>query len=332
MSFPEMRHDWSENEIAAIYELPLPELIFRAQTCHRSFHTPVEVQGASLLNVKSGGCPDDCSYCPQSAHYDKGQNRTPLMSLEDVVSAAKRARSLGATRFCMGAAWRDVPGGSDFERVLQLVRAVAALGLEVCCTMGMLTDWQAEALAAAGLTSYNHNIDTSPEFYDKIITTRTYEDRLRTLQRVRNAGISICCGGIIGMGESRLDRYRLLQQLAAMQPHPESVPVNLLVRIEGTPLADQGDIDVFDLVRTISCARILMPKSIVRLSAGRLSLCDEAQALCFIAGANSIFLGEKLLTTPNPEASKDQLLLDRLGMRLRAARSEEPKTEMSHGD
>jgi biotin synthase len=253
------------------------------------------------------------------------------MSLEDVVSAAERARSLGATRFCMGAAWRDVPGGSDFERVLQLVRAVAALGLEVCCTMGMLTDWQAEALAAAGLTSYNHNIDTSPEFYDKIITTRTYQDRLRTLQRVRNAGISICCGGIIGMGESRLDRYRLLQQLAAMQPHPESVPINLLVRIEGTPFADQGDIDVFDLVRTISCARILMPKSIVRLSAGRLSLCDEAQALCFIAGANSIFLGEKLLTTPNPEAGKDQLLLDRLGMRLRVARSEEPKTEMSHG-
>jgi len=331
MSFPKMRHDWSENEIAAIYELPLPELIFRAQTCHRSFHTPVEVQGASLLNVKSGGCPDDCSYCPQSAHYDKGRNRTPLMSLEDVVSAAERARSLGATRFCMGAAWRDVPGGSDFERVLQLVRAVAALGLEVCCTMGMLTDWQAEALAAAGLTSYNHNIDTSPEFYDKIITTRTYQDRLRTLQRVRNAGISICCGGIIGMGESRLDRYRLLQQLAAMQPHPESVPINLLVRIEGTPFADQGDIDVFDLVRTISCARILMPKSIVRLSAGRLSLCDEAQALCFIAGANSIFLGEKLLTTPNPEAGKDQLLLDRLGMRLRVARSEEPKTEMSHG-
>ncbi len=332
MIIPKIRHDWTEDEIAEIYTLPLPELIFRAQVCHHAFHAPDEVQGASLLNIKSGGCPDDCSYCPQSAHHDKGLNRTPLMSLGDVTAAAEKARMMGATRFCMGAAWRDVPGGSDFERVLILVRSVAALGLEVCCTMGMLDDSQAEALAAAGLTSYNHNLDTSPEFYGKIITTRTYEDRIRTLQRVRSAGISICCGGIIGMGESRRDRYLLLQQLASLQPHPESVPINLLVRIEGTPLANQGEIDVFDLVRMIACARILMPESIVRLSAGRLSLCDEAQALCFVAGANSIFLGEKLLTTLNPEVHNDQLLLDRLGMRLRSASGDKLQSETSHRD
>jgi biotin synthase len=331
MIIPEIRHDWTENEIASIYELPLPELIFRAQICHHAFHAPDEVQGASLLNIKSGGCPDDCSYCPQSAHYDKGLNRTPLMSLEDVIAAAEKARGIGASRFCMGAAWRDVPGGSDFERVLELVRSVAALGLEVCCTMGMLDDWQAKALAAAGLTSYNHNLDTSPEFYGKIITTRAYEDRLITLTRVRSAGISICCGGIIGMGESRRDRYRLLQQLASLDPHPESVPINLLVRIEGTPLGNQREVDIFELVRMIGCARILMPGSIVRLSAGRLSLCDEAQALCFIAGANSIFLGEKLLTTLNPETHKDRSLLDRLGMRLRAAAGNTINAEASRG-
>jgi biotin synthase len=253
------------------------------------------------------------------------------MSLQDVSSAAERALSLGATRFCMGAAWRSIPRGSDFECVLQLVRSVAALGIEVCCTMGMLDDSQADALAAAGLTSYNHNLDTSPEFYGKVITTRTYEDRLRTLERVRRAGISICCGGIIGMGESRPDRCRLLHQLASMQPHPESVPINLLVRIEGTPLANQKEIDVLELVRMIGCARILMPKSNVRLSAGRLALSDEAQALCFVAGANSIFLGEKLLTTSNPEVDKDRALLERLGMRLRAADRGRVKSRVSHG-
>ena len=319
MGAPYLRYDWSCDEIAAIYRLSIPELIFQAQTLHRKFHSCNEVQGCSLISVKTGGCPEDCGYCPQSSYHDTGVNRTELMSTEAAVAAAERARLSGATRLCMGGAWRDMPGGSDFERVLQLVRAVAALGLEVCCTMGMLTQEQADALAAAGLTSYNHNLDTSPEFYGHVISTRTYEDRLRTLERVQRAGIAVCCGGIIGMGESREDRYRLLQQLSSLRPHPESVPVNLLVRVEGTALAEQSAVDPLELVRMIAAARILMPQSTVRLSAGRLSLSDEAQALCFVAGANSIFLGEELLTTPNPETAKDLVLLERLGMRLRPA-------------
>ncbi len=253
-----------------------------------------------LLSIKTGGCPEDCAYCPQSAHYQTGVARTDLVSLDALTEAATRAREQGATRFCMGAAWRDVPDGAPFERVLEMVRVVRGLGMEACCTLGMLTQEQADALAAAGLTAYNHNLDTSPEFYGHIITTRTYDDRLQTLARVRRAGVTVCCGGIIGMGEDRGVRYRLLQQLATLDPHPESVPINLLVRVDGTPLADLPPEDPLELVRTIATARILMPASFVRLSAGRLSLTDEAQALCFLAGANSIFLGDRLLTTPEP--------------------------------
>ncbi len=314
----ELRHDWSIDEIESIYTLPLPDLIFRAQQAHRAYHSPDEVQGCVLLSIKTGGCPEDCAYCPQSAHYDTGLQRISMLTLEESVAAAEQALQHGATRFCMGAAWRNAPNGSDFEQVLAMVRAVRALGMEACCTLGMLTEKQAEALAAAGLTAYNHNLDTSPEFYSKIITTRTYQDRLETLERVRRSGISLCCGGIIGMGESRCDRYRLLEQLATQRPHPESVPVNLLVRVEGTPLAMQEPLDPIELVRMIATARVLMPASMVRLSAGRLSLSEESQALCLIAGANSIFMGEKLLTTPNPGLNQDQQLLDKLGIRLKA--------------
>lgn len=314
----ELRYDWTAHEIEAIYTLPLPELIFRAQTIHRACHRPDEVQGCALLSVKTGGCPEDCAYCPQSAHYQTGVARTALMTVEETLQAARRAQQQqGATRFCMGGAWRDVPHGAEFERVLEMVRGVRALGMEACCTLGMLTDEQATALAEAGLTAYNHNLDTSPEFYGEIITTRAYDERLQTLARVRRAGVTVCCGGIIGMGEQRADRYRLLEQLANQRPHPESVPINLLVRVAGTPLAaSQESIDPLELVRMIGAARILMPASMVRLSAGRLSLSDEAQALCFLAGANSIFIGEKLLTTPNPETDRDQRLLNKLGMRL----------------
>lgn len=316
MSSMELRYNWSETEIGAIFELPIPELIFQAQTVHRIFHRPDEIQGCSLLSVKTGGCPEDCSYCPQSGHFRTNLERTELMSLEDALSAAEVAISMRATRFCMGAAWRSMPGGEDFQRVLEMVRRVRAMGLEVCCTMGMLNYAQAQALAEAGLTAYNHNLDTSPEYYGSVISTRAYSDRISTLEHVRRAGITICCGGIIGMGESREDRYRLLRQLAAQQPHPESVPINLLVRVEGTPLADQADVDPMELVRMVATARILMPQSRVRLSAGRSALSDEAQALCFVAGANSIFLGDKLLTTDNTELDQDMELLARLGMKL----------------
>jgi biotin synthase len=319
MGIDELRYDWQELEIAAIFELPLPELIFRAQQSHRRFHHPDEIQGCSLLSVKTGGCPEDCSYCPQSGHFRTNLERSELMSLEEAVAAADCALLLGATRFCMGAAWRSMPKGEEFERVLEMIRRVRALGLEVCCTMGMLDSRQAQDLAAAGLTAYNHNLDTSPEYYGSIITTRAYADRIATLEYVRKAGITICCGGIIGMGETRADRYLLLQQLAAQRPHPESVPINLLVRVEGTPLADQSEVDPLELVRMIATARILMPQSIVRLSAGRSSLSDATQALCFVAGANSIFLGARLLTTPNAEVPQDLDLLKRLGMRLSPA-------------
>jgi biotin synthase len=314
---PTIRHDWSVAEIEAIYAAPLPDLLFQAQQAHRAYHPSDEVQGCMLLSVKTGGCPEDCAYCPQSAHYKTTVTRGDLVTLEELSDAAARAREQGATRFCMGAAWRDLPNGAPFEQVLDMVRAVRALGLEACCTLGMLDQEQADKLAGAGLTAYNHNLDTSPEFYGRIITTRTYDERLQTLERVRRAGITVCCGGIIGMGEDRGVRYRLLQQLAALDPHPESVPVNLLVRVEGTPLADVPPEDPLELVRTIGTARVLMPASFVRLSAGRVSLSDEAQALCFVAGANSVFLGERLLTTPNPGTSHDERLLARLGMRLR---------------
>ncbi len=310
------RHDWTFAEIESIYTSPLPDLVFRAQTIHRANHRADEVQGCMLLSIKTGGCPEDCAYCPQSAHYRTNVARTDLATLEEVTEAATKARDQGATRFCMGAAWRDAPDGPEFDRVLDMVRVVRGLGMEACCTLGMLTDEQADALADAGLTAYNHNLDTSPEFYGSIITTRTYDERLQTLARVRRSGVTVCSGGIIGMGENRRDRCRMLQQLSSLDPHPESVPINLLVRVEGTPLGDRPPEDPIELVRTIATARILMPASYVRLSAGRLALSDEAQALCFVAGANSVFLGDRLLTTPNPGQSHDERLLDRLGMRL----------------
>jgi biotin synthase len=313
---PSLRHDWTLEEIEAIYTTPLLDLIFQAQLVHREHHRPDEVQGCMLLSIKTGGCPEDCAYCPQSAHYHTGLAREELLSVEATLAAARSARENGATRFCMGAAWRDVPQDARFERVLEMVRGVRDLGMEACCTLGMLTGEQAEALAEAGLTAYNHNLDTSPEFYGEIIHTRTYRDRLDTLGRVRRAGITVCSGGIIGMGEDRAARCGLLQQLSSLDPHPESVPVNMLVRVAGTPLADQPPADPFELVRTIATARILMPLAKVRLSAGRLSLSEEAQALCFLAGANSVFLGEKLLTTPNPGQDADTRLFERLGMRL----------------
>jgi biotin synthase len=313
----DLRYEWTVSEIESIYSLPLPELIFQAQLAHRKFHQADQIQGCVLLSVKTGGCPEDCAYCPQSARYDTGVESTPLLSVEETLSAAASARDQGATRFCMGAAWRDAPHDPRFEQILEMVRGVRSLGMEACCTLGMLTQEQANLLAEAGLTAYNHNLDSGPEFYESIITTRTYEDRLQTLDRVRRAGVTICCGGIIGMGESLASRCRLLEQLATQRPHPESVPINMLVRVAGTPLATEDSIDALELVRTIATARILMPASVVRMSAGRLSLSDEAQALCFLAGANSIFMGEKLLTTPNPESDDDHALLSRLGMQLR---------------
>jgi len=313
----EIRHDWTLDEIEHIHSLPLPELVFRAQTVHRGLHDPLQVQGCALLSVKTGGCAEDCAYCPQSSYHETGVPRTALLGVEETLEAAERARDQGATRFCMGAAWRSAPRGAQFDRVLGMVRGVRALGLEACCTLGMLTAEQADALAEAGLTAYNHNLDTSPEYYGRIITTRTYEDRLETIRHVRRVGVTVCCGGIIGMGEEPADRFGLLQQLGAQRPHPESVPINVLVRVAGTPLADADPLDPIDLVRTIATARILMPAAVVRLSAGRLALSDEAQALCFVAGASSIFIGDRLLTTGNPEAEQDRQLLERLGMRLR---------------
>ncbi|MGC2235969.1 MAG: biotin synthase BioB [Pyrinomonadaceae bacterium] len=313
----ELKHDWTVGEIEEIYNLPLPELIFRAQTEHRKFHKTDEIQGCQLLSIKTGGCPENCAYCPQSAHYKTAVEREPLLSVEKTLEAARNAKQTGATRFCMGAAWRDVPNGEQFERVLDMVKGVRELGLEACCTLGMLKEDQAKKLAEAGLTAYNHNLDTSPEFYGDIITTRTYDERLDTLANVRKAGITVCSGGIIGMGEGLPDRYGLLVQLANQNPHPESVPINQLVKVEGTPLENEKSLDVFEFVRMIATARILMPSSYVRLSAGRLQLSDEAQAMCFLAGANSIFMGEKLLTTPNPESDRDRNLLDKLGMRLK---------------
>jgi biotin synthase len=310
------RHDWSVGEIERIYSAPLLDLLVQAQQVHRRHHPPNQVQGCVLLSIKTGGCPEDCAYCPQSAHYSTGVEAQALLDVDATLAAARAARDQGATRFCMGAAWRQVRPGAQFERVLDMVRGVRRLGLEACCTLGMLTQEQADALAAAGLTAYNHNLDTSREFYGSIITTRTYDERLETLARVRRSGVSVCCGGIIGMGEDRPARYRLLHELATLDPHPESVPINLLVGVEGTPLGDRPAEDPLELVRMIATARLLMPASFVRLSAGRLGLSDEAQLLCFLAGANSVFLGDTLLTTPNPEANVDRALFDRLGLQL----------------
>jgi len=307
--------EWGRPAVRELYHRPLLDLVHAAQEVHRKFHNPAEVQLCRLLSIKTGGCPEDCAYCPQSAHYPSGVEHQALMSVNEVRRAAEEARAEGATRFCMGAAWREVRDGQEFETVLEMVRSVASLGLEVCCTLGMLSGDQAQRLAGAGLTAYNHNLDTSPEFYGEIITTRRYDDRLRTIESVRKAGISVCCGGIIGMGESDADRVGLLHQLASLRPHPESVPINMLVRVEGTPLAGQEPVDSFTMVRMIAAARLLMPTSRVRLSAGRRSLTREAAALCFLAGANSIFVGEKLLTTPNPERDEDDQLLRDLGLR-----------------
>jgi biotin synthase len=310
-----VRYDWKRSEVREIYRAPLPELVYRAQSLHREFHSPDRVQTCQLISIKTGGCPEDCAYCPQSAHYETDVERQGLLGLQHVVRVAQEAASRRVTRFCMGAAWREAPRGKEFERVLEMVRGVSALGMEVCCTLGMLTEEQAVQLKEAGLTAYNHNLDTSPEFYGSIITTRVYDDRLKTLAAVRKAGITVCCGGILGMGEKESDRVGLLHQLATLRPHPESVPINMLVRVEGTPLASLSPLDPLEMVRAIATARILMPASKVRLAAGRKQLSREAVTLCFLAGANSIFVGEKLLTTPNPGMDEDERLLQTLGMK-----------------
>jgi biotin synthase len=311
----ELRHDWTRSKVEQIYRTPLTELVFRAQSVHRQSHAPDRVQTCQLISIKTGGCPEDCAYCPQSAHYDAPVERQGLLEARHVIEVARAAAGRGVTRFCMGAAWRQAPEGPEFERVLEMVRGVSALGMEVCCTLGMLNEGQAARLKDAGLSAYNHNLDTSPEFYGSIISTRVYDDRLRTLAAVRKAGITVCCGGILGMGEREADRIGLLQQLATLQPHPESVPINMLVRVEGTPLAAMPALDPLEMVRAIATARILMPASRVRLAAGRKQLSPEAVTLCFLAGANSIFVGEKLLTTPNPGPDEDQQLLQTLGLK-----------------
>ncbi len=308
------RHDWTVDEVEALFALPFADLIHRAQTVHREHHAANTVQMSTLLSVKTGACPEDCAYCPQSVRYDTGLDREALMAVDDVVTRARTAREAGATRFCMGAAWRS-PKKRDIEVMSAMIRGVRELGMETCATLGMLNKEQARELRDAGLDYYNHNIDTSPEYYDKIITTRDFQDRLDTLEAVREAGMNVCCGGIVGMGETVRDRARMLQVLANLEQHPESVPINQLVAVPGTPLADQAPIDPFDFIRTIAVARILLPSSAVRLSAGREQMSDELQALAFLAGANSIFYGEKLLTTGNPDVEHDRRLLDRLGMR-----------------
>ena len=309
-----LRFDWGKHEIETLFELPFNDLLHRAQQIHRQNFDPNEIQVSTLLSIKTGGCPEDCGYCPQSVHHQTSVEPESLMDVDAVLEAARAAKQAGASRFCMGAAWRN-PRGRNFERVLEMVERVREEGLETCMTLGMLDEQQARRLKESGLDYYNHNLDTSPEFYGEIISTRTYEDRLDTIRRVRDAGINVCCGGIVGMGESRADRVSLMHQLASQKPHPESVPVNMLVQVEGTPLGQGEQIDPFEFVRTIAVARVLMPQSHVRLSAGREQMSDELQALCFHAGANSIFYGEKLLTTPNPEADHDRQLFDRLGLR-----------------
>ena len=308
-----VRHDWTRAEVRALFELPFPELIFRAQRIHRLHFDPTEVQISTLISIKTGGCPEDCAYCPQSAHYQTSVKAEKLMRVDAVVAEARAAKSAGASRFCMGAAWRE-PKDRDLEQVCAMVEVVKAIGLETCATLGMLTQHQARRLKAAGLDYYNHNLDTSPEYYGAIITTRTYQDRLDTLGHVREAGIHVCCGGIVGMGESADDRIGMIATLASLPVHPESVPINMLVKVEGTPLARGETIDPIDFVRTIAVARITMPRSMVRLSAGREDMSEETQALCFLAGANSIFYGPKLLTTGNPERDRDRVLMDKLGL------------------
>ena len=318
-----VRHDWQRQQVTELFALPFNELLFKAQSIHRQFFDPNKVQVSTLCSIKTGACPEDCKYCPQSARYDTGLEREQLMQVDQVINSAKAAKANGATRFCMGAAWRS-PKDRDMATVTAMVKGVKALGMETCMTLGMLTNEQAQSLAEAGLDYYNHNLDTSPEFYGEIITTRTYQDRLDTLANVRSAGMKVCCGGIVGMGEDESDRIGLLLQLANLPQHPESVPINLLVKVAGTPLAEIDDLDAFDFIRTIAVARIMMPESHVRLSAGREQMNDELQALAFFAGANSLFYGEKLLTTANPQADKDQQLFQRLGIQPESYVSEDP--------
>lgn len=308
-----LRHDWTVDEVERLFDAPFNDLLFRAQSLHRAHFDPNAVQLSTLLNIKSGGCPEDCAYCPQSVRHATGVEAEPLLGLETVLAAARAARDAGATRFCMGAAWRS-PKDRDIDRVVPLIEGVKALGMETCVTLGMLDQGQARRLRDAGLDYYNHNLDTSPEFYGNIITTRTYQDRLDTLEHVRKADINVCCGGIVGLGEDVRDRAGMLCTLANLPRHPESVPINLLVRVEGTPLADVASVHPIDFVRTIAVARILMPESHVRLSAGRTGMTDELQALCFFAGANSMFYGDQLLTTANPQVAADQALFSRLGI------------------
>ncbi|HSZ32171.1 MAG TPA: biotin synthase BioB [Puia sp.] len=309
-----IRKNWSIEEIQEIYELPLLELVYRAATIHRKYNNTAEVQVCTLLSVKTGGCSEDCAYCPQAARYHTDIKVHALMKTDEVLEYAQKAKQAGSTRFCMGAAWREIRDNKDFDRVLDMVKGVNAMGMEVCCTLGMLTESQAKKLADAGLYAYNHNLDTSSEYYDEIITTRTYDERLDTLGNVRKAGISVCCGGIIGLGETHEDRVNMLHTLATLPEHPESVPINALVRVKGTPLEHNPKVDIWDMVRMIATARILMPKSMVRLSAGRSEMSIPEQAFCFMAGANSIFAGDKLLTTPNPSFEDDNAMFSLLGL------------------
>ena len=309
-----VRHDWTVEEIAALYNMPFNDLMFEAQTIHRNNFDPNAVQVSTLLSIKTGKCPEDCGYCPQSIRYDTEIENEPLMPLDEVIASATLARDNGSSRFCMGAAWRS-PKNKDLEPVIKMVKEVKALGMETCLTLGMLTEPQANQLKEAGLDYYNHNLDTSPEYYGEVITTRTYQDRLDTLQYVRDAGMNTCCGGILGMGESRRDRIGLFQELANQDHHPESVPINMLVRVSGTPMEKGEDLDALEFIRSVAIARIMMPKSYVRLSAGREKMSDEMQAMCFFAGANSIFYGEKLLTTPNPDTNHDMQLFETLGIK-----------------
>jgi biotin synthase len=313
----ELRHDWQLAEVQALFNKPFNDLLYQAQTMHRQHFDPNEIQVSSLLSIKTGSCSEDCAYCPQSVRYDTEVESEALMPIDQVLASAQKAKDQGASRFCMGAAWRR-PKDKDVARVVEMVQGVKALGMETCVTLGMLTDEQTAALKAGGLDYYNHNLDTSEEYYSEVITTRTYQDRLDTLQRVREAGLNVCCGGIVGMGESDADRAKLLIELANLPQHPESVPINMLVQVEGTPMMGSELLDPLIFVRTIAVARILMPKSRVRLSAGRAEMSDEMQALCFLSGANSIFYGEKLLTTDNPVTESDQLLFQRLGVRTGA--------------
>lgn len=315
----EVRNNWTLNEITALYYQPLLNLIYQAATAHRQYHNPQEVQVCQLLSIKTGGCSEDCAYCPQAARYHTDLQVQPLMQYDTVLQHAQEAKNAGATRFCMGAAWREVRDNAHFDRVIEMVKGINTLGMEVCCTLGMLTPQQAQRLKEAGLYAYNHNIDSSKEFYDKIISTRTYEDRLQTLENVRNAGISVCCGGIVGMGETHTDRIGMIFTLATLPQHPESVPINALVSIDGTPLQNQQQPPIWDIIRTIAAARITMPKAMVRLSAGRNEMNPTEQTLCFMAGANSIFAGNKLLTTANPEWDLDTQLFEILGLQPRPA-------------